>query len=94
MVDPNALLDPNGSVGFNLFANGIDTTTTGVDLVLSYRSVFDLGTVNWSLSGTKVKNKVTGFAPLPQIFYSPPRNSALFDSSKESDLEDATRISC
>ncbi len=90
VVDPNALLDPNGSVGFNLFANGIDTKTTGLDLVLSYRSVFDLGTVDWSLSGTKVKNKVTNFAPLPPIFYSPPRNSALFDSSKESDLEDAS----
>ncbi len=90
VVDPNALLDPNGSVGFNLFANGIDTTTTGADLVLSYRSVFERGSVDWSLSGTKVNNKVTNFAPLPAIFYSPPRNSALFDSSKEADLEDAT----
>jgi iron complex outermembrane receptor protein len=58
-----------------LYSNGIDTTTKGIDIVLSYRSMFDFGTVNWSLSGTRYVNKVTDTLtyselPNPNVFNS------------------------
>jgi iron complex outermembrane recepter protein len=87
-IDPNAFSDPNGTVSLSLFINGIDTRTRGVDLVASYKSIFNVGSINWSLGATKVKTVVTKKAGVPAIFATA-RNTSLFDISSEGDLEDA-----
>ncbi len=87
-IDPNAFTDPNGTVALNLFINGIDTRTRGADLVASYKSVLDFGSIDWSLGATKITTKVTKKAGVPDVFASA-RNTSLFDASSESDLEDA-----
>jgi iron complex outermembrane receptor protein len=74
-IDPNALRSNGGTVALALYSNGLDTTTKGIDVVLSYSSIFDFGTINWSVSGTKYKNNVTDtltYAELP--------NPAVFNS--------------
>jgi len=74
-IDPNALRSNGGTVAMALYSNGIDTTTRGIDIVLSYRSTFEFGTINWSLSGTRYTNKVTDTLtydelPNPSVFNS------------------------
>lgn len=74
-IDPNALRSNGGTVAMALYSNGLDTTTKGIDMVVSYRSLFDFGTINWSLSGTKYDNNVTDTLtyeemPNPTVFNS------------------------
>jgi iron complex outermembrane receptor protein len=81
-------LDPEvratGNTGINIFANGINTRTRGADLVLSYESPYDWGTVNWSFGGTYTKTKVT------KVRETPPElaGQSLFDAEALSNLED------
>jgi iron complex outermembrane receptor protein len=60
-------LDPNQ--GGLYFTNGADTTTRGVDLVSTYKTVFErFGVVNWSLSGNYNKTQFDRVAaPPPQL---------------------------
>ena len=74
-IDANALRSNGGTVAMALYSNGIDTTTKGIDIVLSYRSMLEFGTINWSLSGTKYKNKVTD-----TLTYEELPNPAVFNS--------------
>ncbi len=50
-IDP-AAYSPSGFVGFTFFTNGVDTTTKGLDLVLSYKSDYDWGGVTWTAGAT------------------------------------------
>lgn len=81
-------LDPEvratGNTGINIFANGIDTRTRGADLVLSYESPFDWGTVNWSFGGTYTRTKVTSVRDTPPEL----AGQLLFDAEALSNLED------
>lgn len=65
-VDPSIFLSSSWTIGVNIFANGLDTRTRGVDLVATYP--FDLGsagTLDWTLAANYNKTKVTKLAPLP-----------------------------
>jgi iron complex outermembrane receptor protein len=81
-------LDPEvqatGNTGINIFANGINTRTRGADLVMSYLSAMDWGSVNWSLGGTFTKTEVT------KVRATPPElaGQKLFDAEALSNLED------
>ncbi|MET0280802.1 MAG: TonB-dependent receptor [Steroidobacteraceae bacterium] len=81
-------LDPEvratGNTGINIFANGINTRTRGADLVVSYESPFDWGTVNWSLGGTFTRTKVTKVRETPAEL----AGQRLFDAEALSNLED------
>jgi iron complex outermembrane receptor protein len=82
------VLDPevqeSGNTGINIFANGINTRTRGADLVMSYLSSMDWGSVNWSLGGTLTKTEVT------KVRETPPElaGQKLFDAEALSNLED------
>jgi iron complex outermembrane receptor protein len=88
------VLDPTVSqTGINIFTNGADTRTRGVDVVVSYFTDFgDAGKVDWTISGTYNETKVTriGLAPTQ---LTPPGGTmpiALFDKSAISNLETAS----
>jgi len=88
------VLDPTVSqTGINIFTNGADTRTRGVDVVLTYFSDFgDAGKVDWTISGTYNETKATriGLAPTQ---LTPPGGTtpiALFDKSAISNLETAS----
>ena len=88
------VLDPTVSqTGINIFTNGADSRTRGVDLVLSYLTDFgSSGKVDWTISGTYNETKVTriGLAPAQ---LTPPGASApiaLFDKSAIANLETAS----
>jgi len=92
----NLAIIANGNVlenvpfsGINVFTNGLDTRTRGIDLVLNFDTpVSGLGTIEWSLTGNYSKTKVTRIrdAP-PQIAASGQR---LFDPVAISTLETAS----
>jgi iron complex outermembrane receptor protein len=75
--------------GVNLFTNGLDTRTRGVDVVGNFRtSLGGLGSIQWSLSGSYSKTKVTRIrGTTPQIGAS---GQSLFDPVAISTLETAS----
>lgn len=92
----NQAIIANGNVlenvpfsGINVFSNGLDTRTRGVDLVLNLKTpVARLGMVEWSLTGNYAKTKVTKVRDTPpQLAVSDQR---LFDPVAISSLETAS----
>jgi iron complex outermembrane receptor protein len=76
VVNPNvnAAIAANGNVldstvtstGINIFSNGLDTRTTGVDVVVSYPTdLGDYGRIDWTLSGNYNKTKITKVKSAP-----------------------------
>jgi iron complex outermembrane receptor protein len=65
-IDPTIYTNTSWSIGASFFTNGVDTKTTGADLVINYDSDFGrFGTVDWTLSGNLAKQEVTNVAPPP-----------------------------
>ncbi len=63
-IDPAVLA--NGTTGVNLFANGIDTRTRGVDFTLSSPQQFDFGHIDFTVGGSynyTVATRVLGGTP-------------------------------
>jgi iron complex outermembrane receptor protein len=92
----NAAIVANGNVlepvpfsGVNVFTNGIDTRTTGAELVASWSSDFgELGRVDWSVAGNWNETEVTKVRGTPvQLAAS---NQSLFDRVAISTLETAS----
>ncbi len=82
------VLDPTVSMtGINIFANGADTRTRGLEFVATLPSTdfHHLGQVDWSLSGDYSETKVTRILNASTVIAS----SDLFDRSAISTLEDA-----
>ena len=75
--------------GINIFANGLDTKTDGVDAVLTYSETYgEWGKVDWSLTASYNKTKVTKIKAspatiAPQTLYDPIALSYLTDASPE-----------
>ncbi len=82
------VLDPTVSqTGINIFTNGANTRTRGVDLVASYTTDFDrLGTVNWTLSGNYNETKITKLGIAPATLGGIP----LFDVGAQANIETAS----
>jgi iron complex outermembrane receptor protein len=82
-------LDPDvvatGTTGIQIFSNGIDTVTRGVDLVWDYPVSYDFGKIDYSIGATYNKTTVTrlpsGLAAVP--------NQPLYDAEAVSDLTTA-----
>ncbi len=83
------VLDPTVTdTGVNIFANGLDTRTQGVDIVMTYASDFgEYGAIDWSLAGSYTKTDVIRIAPPPSGLAP---GVALFDATAISDLETAS----
>ena len=82
------VLDPTVSqTGINIFTNGADTRTRGIDLVASYASDFgDYGKATWTLSGNYNKTKITKLATAPAAL----GNISLFDAGARANIETAS----
>lgn len=74
-------LDPTATfVGASAFANGINTRTRGIEAALSYTSVFDIGRIDWSLTGNYNKTVIAANK----------LGAALFNDIAASNLEKAS----
>lgn len=75
--------------GINVFSNGIDTRTRGIDLVLNYLTPLgDAGRINWTLTANYSRTKVTAIRATPaQLAAS---GQSLFDLVALSTLETAS----
>ncbi|MFD3264098.1 TonB-dependent receptor plug domain-containing protein [Phenylobacterium ferrooxidans] len=90
------VLDPTvTTTGINIFSNGLDTRSRGVDMVISYPTdLGDYGRIDWTLSGNYNTTKVTKVkappAPLttPSVPY--PAGQTLFAGNAKSLLETAS----
>ncbi len=73
--------------GIDIFANGMDTATTGAEFVVTYSENYGgWGHVDWSLTGALNTTNVTHIAPspasiAPQVLYDETALSTLEDSS-------------
>ena len=74
------------TTGINLFANGLDTETTGAEFVVTYNTSHgQWGRIDWSLSGAYNNTAVTHIAPTPAAV----APQLLFDRNAISFLQDA-----
>jgi iron complex outermembrane receptor protein len=82
------VLDPevtaSGDTGINLFTNGVTTRTRGAELMFSYSTEFDRGSVDWTASANYNKTEVTEVRDTPAEFGT---EQALFDKEALADLE-------
>ncbi|WP_294392580.1 TonB-dependent receptor [uncultured Sphingomonas sp.] len=88
------VLDPTVSqTGINIFTNGADTRTRGIDVTASYTTPLGgMGSVNWTLSANYNRTKLTEIGLAPAALTPPggTRPVALFDAEAISNLERAS----
>ena len=79
-------LDPTVTfTGIDIFTNGLDTRTRGVDFVLTYgASLGDMGHIDWTATANSTRTKVTKIAPAPTQLAA---GVSLFDKTAISFLE-------
>jgi iron complex outermembrane recepter protein len=83
-IDPQVLA--NGDTGINIFANGIDTRTRGVELTLVSPNDYRFGHIDWSVLGSFNHSVVTReIVPPPGL-----GGQALFDATAIADVTTAT----
>ena len=93
IANGNVLDTTVSQTGINIFTNGADTRTRGVDLVASYRSNFGAwGNVNWTLSGNYNETKITSVNAAPAALTNPATGQPipLFNAGARSNLETAS----
>ncbi|CAN5556881.1 TonB-dependent receptor [soil metagenome] len=90
------VLDPTvTTTGINIFSNGLDTRSRGVDMVISYPTdLGDYGRIDWSLSGNYNTTKVTKVKAPPAALTTPsvpyPTGQTLFAGNAKDLLEKAS----
>ncbi|WP_297509040.1 TonB-dependent receptor [uncultured Caulobacter sp.] len=96
----NAAIAANGNVldstvtstGINIFSNGLDTRTRGLDVVIAYPTdLGDYGRIDWTLSGNFSQTKITKVKAPPAALATPstafPTGQLLFAGNAASLLE-------
>jgi iron complex outermembrane recepter protein len=85
-LDPDVLA--TGQTGIEIFANGVDTITRGVDLVFDFPVTYDFGKIDYSIGATYNKTQITklpsGLAAVP--------GQPLYDAQAVSDLTSASPL--
>lgn len=95
IIDSGNPIDPSvvasGTTGINMFANGIDTRTRGVDLVFSMPEQYGIASVVWSIGATYNKTTIVKYATTPAALAggTPPIDE-LYDPEAYSELTTAT----
>ena len=90
------VLDPTvTTTGINIFSNGLDTRSRGIDMVISYPTdLGDYGRIDWSLSGNYNTTKVTKVKAPPAALTTPsvpyPSGQTLFAGNAKTLLETAS----
>jgi iron complex outermembrane receptor protein len=81
-IDPLVLA--NGTTGINIFANGVDTVTRGIDFTLASPQDFPFGHVNFTIGGSY------NYTVATRVLGGPPElgGQALFDAAAVSALTD------
>lgn len=85
-----ALLAPLGVAGARFFLNGVDSTTSGVDVVARYRTEQDFGRFDFTLAGNFNNTEVTKTPGVPSNLAIAPSNDFLFDRSSRLTFEQGT----
>ena len=83
-LDPSVLA--SGTTGVTLFANGIDTSTQGADLLFDMPVSYAFGQVDWSVGGTFNRTFVTKVPAAPASL----AGETLYDATAISDLTEAS----
>jgi iron complex outermembrane receptor protein len=90
------VLDPTvTTAGINIFSNGLDSRTTGVDLVVSYPTdLGGYGKIDWTLTGNYSTTKITKVKAPPASLSTPsapfPTGQLLFSGNASSLIEKAS----
>jgi iron complex outermembrane receptor protein len=90
------VLDPTvTTTGINIFSNGLDSRTTGVDLVVSYPTdLGGYGKIDWTLTGNYSTTKITKVKAPPASLSTPsvpfPTGQLLFSGNASSLIEKAS----
>lgn len=84
------LLAPYGVTGARFFLNGVDTTTSGIDVVARYRTVQDFGRFDFTLAGNFNSTEVTRVPATPSNLAIPVSPNFLFDRSNILSFEEGT----
>jgi iron complex outermembrane recepter protein len=79
-------LDPTVTqTGINIFTNGLDTSTKGLDVVATYSTDFGaMGKATWSLTANMTDTEITRIAPPPSQLAA---GVSLFDRTARAQLE-------
>ncbi|WP_425983117.1 TonB-dependent receptor plug domain-containing protein [Brevundimonas sp. TWP1-2-1b1] len=85
-----ALLAPFGVTGARFFLNGVDTSTSGVDVVARYRTQQDIGRFDFTLAGNFNSTEVTKTPAVPSNLTIAPSDAFLFDRSSKLSFEQGT----
>ncbi|MDQ1153209.1 TonB-dependent siderophore receptor [Brevundimonas sp. SORGH_AS_0993] len=85
-----ALLAPYGVTGARFFLNGVNTVTSGVDVVGRYRTTQNFGRFDFTLAGNFNKTEVTRTPPVPSNLAIAPAGDFLFDRSSKLSFEQGT----
>jgi iron complex outermembrane receptor protein len=85
-----ALLAPFGVTGARFFLNGVDTSTSGVDVVARYRTQQDFGRFDFTLAGNFNSTEVTKTPAVPSNLAIAPSDAFLFDRSSKLSFEQGT----
>ena len=87
-----SLADATSYAGINIFTNGVDTRTQGVEATASYTSDFgDMGRVDWSLGLNYNKTEITRISSLPsKVFNAAFGQTDLLSVSAQDGLSTAT----
>ncbi len=87
------VLDPTVTqTGINIFTNGADTRTRGVDLVMSYPMDLGSGSINWTVSANYNKTKITRLKAAPPLVNTAGQtvSQTVFDPGARSNIETAS----
>ncbi|KAK0341362.1 hypothetical protein LTR94_026674, partial [Friedmanniomyces endolithicus] len=76
-----ALLAPYGVTGARFFLNGVNTVTSGIDVVGRYRTIQDFGRFDFTLAGNFNNTDVTRTPAVPANLAIAPSGDFLFDRS-------------
>lgn len=85
-----ALLAPQGVTGARFFLNGVNNTTSGVDVVARYRTEQDFGRFDFTLAGNFNSTEITRIPDTPANLAVPPSPNFLFDRANILQFEEGT----
>jgi iron complex outermembrane receptor protein len=94
----NEVLTDNGvpinpvdtNTGINLFTNGVNTTTDGVDVAFQFPVQYDFGQIEWSVSGTYNDTAATYIKPTSPALAVALNGSPIYSPQTISDLTTAS----
>ena len=82
--------DATSYSGVNVFNNGADTRTRGIEATASYVSDFDFGRIDWSVGVNYNKTVITSEGSVPSAVFNATYNTSLLNQTARDSLTTAT----